>query len=106
MLVRMTRTLYAQLVNQRFFAPKPFHMPPQSSPDYKAYDVGMKLVCEILHGSRCGRSLKHMYLQACGFEMLYSNKYLRARASDNQNRTVDVSWLMTVTVISTANDFV
>ncbi|KAJ3054834.1 hypothetical protein HK097_000699 [Rhizophlyctis rosea] len=69
MSVRMTRTLYAQLVNQKFFAPKPFHMPPQSSPEYRAYDVGMKL--------------------ACGFEMLFANKYLRARASNSQNRTIE-----------------
>ncbi|KAJ3041051.1 hypothetical protein HDV00_009951 [Rhizophlyctis rosea] len=69
MLVRMTRTLYAQLISQRFFAPKPFHMPPQSAPDFKAHDIGMKL--------------------ACGFEMLYANKHLRDLASQNRNRTVE-----------------
>ncbi|KAJ3287042.1 hypothetical protein HK104_008781 [Borealophlyctis nickersoniae] len=63
--VRMTRTLYAQLVSQKFYAPSPFRMPPLSSPNYKAYDIGMKL--------------------ACGFEMLYADRHLRNLASQHRH---------------------
>jgi hypothetical protein len=49
-LVRMTRPLYAQLVAQRFYAPKPFEKArwfdgvEAESVDYRRRDVGMKLV--------------------------------------------------------------
>ncbi|RKP27685.1 SGT1 protein-domain-containing protein [Syncephalis pseudoplumigaleata] len=48
--VRFTRTLYAQLVRQPFHPPKPFRLPPPTSPDFKAAELGMKLACgfEIL----------------------------------------------------------
>jgi len=43
-IVLFTRTLYAQLRGQKFAAPHKFRMPPTSSPNYKAYELGMKLV--------------------------------------------------------------
>ncbi|RKO86840.1 SGT1 protein-domain-containing protein [Blyttiomyces helicus] len=57
----MTRVMYAQLVSQRFYPTKPFHLPPVSAPSYKAAELGMKL--------------------ACGFEILYGDKYLQSRAA-------------------------
>lgn len=42
--VKMTKTLYAQLMNQRFHPPKPFKLPPISSDKFKAAELGMKLV--------------------------------------------------------------
>ena len=42
--VRFTRCLYAQLACQKFFPPKPFTLPPQTDPQYKAEELGMKLV--------------------------------------------------------------
>jgi len=42
--VRFTRCLYAQLACQKFFPPKPFTLPPQNDPQYKAEELGMKLV--------------------------------------------------------------
>lgn len=43
--VKMTRTLYAQTVGQRFQPPKAFKMPSPSSGDYNAADIGMKITC-------------------------------------------------------------
>nr|CAG8483637.1 5465_t:CDS:10 [Entrophospora candida] len=55
-IVKFTKTLYAQLINQRFHPPKIFIQPPINSEKYKAFDLGMKL--------------------ACGFEILCRNKNL------------------------------
>ncbi|CAJ0869100.1 6251_t:CDS:10 [Entrophospora sp. SA101] len=55
-IVKFTKTLYAQLINQRFHPPKIFIQPPINSEKYKAFDLGMKL--------------------ACGFEILFRNKNL------------------------------
>ncbi|CAG8549050.1 2322_t:CDS:10 [Ambispora leptoticha] len=56
-IVKMTKTLYAQLVNQRFHPPKPFKLPTPSenAKAYKAAELGMKL--------------------ACGFEILCNDSY-------------------------------
>jgi hypothetical protein len=45
--VKFTKTLYAQLINQRFHPPKIFIQPPINSEKYKAFDLGMKLVNEF-----------------------------------------------------------
>lgn len=44
MTVRMTRIMYAQLEAARFPVMKPFTMPSKNSPDYRAADLGMKIV--------------------------------------------------------------
>ncbi|KAI9598745.1 SGT1 protein-domain-containing protein, partial [Syncephalis fuscata] len=48
--IPFTRALYAQLVHQQFHPPKSFRLPPPSSSDFKAAELGMKLACgfEIL----------------------------------------------------------
>ena len=45
MTVKMTKTMYAQLVSQQFFAPRAFTLPPAHSRSFKAYELGMKVVC-------------------------------------------------------------
>ncbi|KAI8913171.1 SGT1 protein-domain-containing protein [Entophlyctis helioformis] len=57
MRAELTRMMYAQMESQPFHAPPPFRMPPRSSADFHASELGMKL--------------------ACGFEMLYQSKHLR-----------------------------
>ncbi|KAI9144712.1 SGT1 protein-domain-containing protein [Paraphysoderma sedebokerense] len=54
MTVKFSRAMYAQLMSQRFYPPKPFKLPSPNSADYKAAELGMKL--------------------ACGFEMLCHDK--------------------------------
>lgn len=44
MTATMTRMMYAQLEAARFPLMKPFTMPNKNSPEYKAYDLGMKIV--------------------------------------------------------------
>lgn len=48
--VTFTRYLYAQLIAQNFYAPKPFQLPPAKSADFAMHELGMKLTCgfEIL----------------------------------------------------------
>jgi len=53
--VKFTKILYAQIVSQRFYPPKPFKLPASTSKNLKTAELGMKL--------------------ACGFEMLCSDKY-------------------------------
>lgn len=45
--VKMTRTAYAQLVGQKFFAPKIFGSwkEPEGSKEWRWRDVGLKIVC-------------------------------------------------------------
>lgn len=52
--VRMSRAMYAQLVQQAFQAPRCYPMPPLSSPNYKEAELGMKI--------------------SCGFEMMYQQR--------------------------------
>ncbi|RIA99050.1 SGT1 protein [Glomus cerebriforme] len=59
--VKFTKTLYAQMVSQRFYPPKPFKLPASNSKKFKAAELGMKL--------------------ACGFEILYTDKRYRKLAS-------------------------
>jgi len=42
--VKFTKTLYAQLASQQFFPPKIYHLPSPNSPNFKSYELGMKLV--------------------------------------------------------------
>jgi hypothetical protein len=44
-LVRMTRCLYAQIARERFEAPKRYPMPPKTSDDFAARELGMKITC-------------------------------------------------------------
>lgn len=46
MTAKLTRTAYAQLVGQKFYPPKIFGRwtEPEESPEYKAKDLGMKIV--------------------------------------------------------------
>ncbi|RHZ61180.1 hypothetical protein Glove_349g126 [Diversispora epigaea] len=53
--VKFTKTLYAQIIHQKFNPPKPFKLPPRTSNKFPAAELGMKL--------------------ACGFEILCSDKY-------------------------------
>ena len=67
--VDMTKTSYAQLVSQKFHAPKSFTMPPRSNKrTYAAADLGMRITC--------------------AFEMLYADKRMN-RESPSQNVTVE-----------------
>ena len=43
-----TRNLYAKLTQQQFYPPKCFGLPSTNSPDFKAAELGMKLVGAIL----------------------------------------------------------
>jgi hypothetical protein len=59
--VDMTKTCYAKLTSQQFYAPKPFRMPSRSNPrKFNAAELGMKI--------------------ACAFEMLYTDKRVNVRA--------------------------
>ncbi|CAG8591663.1 8006_t:CDS:10 [Funneliformis caledonium] len=63
--VKFTKTLYAQMLSQRFYPPKPFKLPAGTSEKYKSAELGMKV--------------------ACGFEILCTDKYytkLATRSSD------------------------
>jgi len=51
---RMSRAMYAQLVQQAFQAPRCYPIPPLSSPNYKDAELGMKI--------------------SCGFEMMYQQR--------------------------------
>lgn len=51
---RMSRAMYAQLMQQAFQAPRCYPMPPLSSPNYKDAELGMKI--------------------SCGFEMMYKQR--------------------------------
>jgi hypothetical protein len=42
--VKFTKTLYAQMISQRFHPPKPFKLPASTSKKFKAAELGMKLV--------------------------------------------------------------
>ncbi len=42
--VKFTKTLYAQTISQRFYPPKPFRLPASTSKEFKAAELGMKLV--------------------------------------------------------------
>ncbi|KAG9306555.1 hypothetical protein G9A89_004752 [Geosiphon pyriformis] len=63
-LVKMTKTLYAQIKSQKFHPPKAFKLPPNTSGKFKAADLGMKL--------------------ACGFEILFSDPYYANLSSNIQ----------------------
>ena len=43
--VRMSRAMYAQLMQQTFQASCCYQMPPLSSPNYKEEEMGMKISC-------------------------------------------------------------
>lgn len=62
--VRFTKTTYAQLVSQKFYAPKPFRLPPVSrKKEYQIAELGMKL--------------------ACGLEMLYNDDQCQERVDSS-----------------------
>ena len=42
--VTFSKLQYAQLRALRLYPPKPFRLPPSNTPDYLAYELGMKLV--------------------------------------------------------------
>lgn len=67
--VDMTKTTYAQLMSQQFYAPKSFTMPSRSNKrKFDAAELGMKL--------------------ACAFEMLYSDRRINIEMP-TQDTTVD-----------------
>ncbi|KAL2920067.1 hypothetical protein HK105_200133 [Polyrhizophydium stewartii] len=66
MTVTMTKIMYAQLQSQRMHPLPPFRLPPRSSPDFAAVELGMKL--------------------ACGFEMLYNSLHLRNTSAKSLNQ--------------------
>ncbi|KAL1921671.1 uncharacterized protein VTP21DRAFT_10313 [Calcarisporiella thermophila] len=68
-LVPFTRIHYAKLMGQKFYPPKPFHLPPTTSPEYKAAELGMKL--------------------ACGFEMLCSDVYNFEEVTNSSELTLE-----------------
>ncbi|CAJ0843881.1 15353_t:CDS:10, partial [Entrophospora sp. SA101] len=74
-IVKFTKTLYAQLINQRFHPPKIFIQPPINSEKYKAFDLGMKL--------------------ACGFEILFRNKnlFLKDKGLNKYSFNSDPEWI-------------
>ncbi|KAL7746517.1 hypothetical protein RI367_008167 [Sorochytrium milnesiophthora] len=43
--VQFSRMLYAQMLGQQLFPPRPFRLPPSDSPDFAAAELGMKLTC-------------------------------------------------------------
>ncbi|KAI9209446.1 SGT1 protein-domain-containing protein [Polychytrium aggregatum] len=47
MTIKFSRLLYAQLLSQQFYPPKPFQLPASSDPSFKAADLGMKLACGL-----------------------------------------------------------
>ncbi|KAI8576352.1 hypothetical protein K450DRAFT_257347 [Umbelopsis ramanniana AG] len=66
--VDMTKTCYAKLTSQQFFAPKAFRMPSRSNPrKYNAAELGMKI--------------------ACAFEMLYTDKRINVEAPTKETTT-------------------
>ncbi|KAI9028156.1 SGT1 protein-domain-containing protein [Phycomyces nitens] len=73
-IVRFTKTTYAQTVSQKFYAPKPFHLPPVSKKkEFKAAELGMKV--------------------ACGLEMLYADE--RTNQTEGQDKyrfDLDPAW--------------
>lgn len=79
--VRLTRTAYAQLVGQKFYPPKIFGRwtEPEESPEYKAKDLGMKIVSGG-HWFLSGRVPD--FSKACGFEMLYQESKSRKVPSE------------------------
>ncbi|CAK9232446.1 unnamed protein product [Sphagnum troendelagicum] len=72
-MVSFSRAMYAQLVQQVFQAPRRYPMPPLSSPQFKAAELGMKLTC--------------------GFEMMYWERagYEPQEGMQNQNTPDDAS---------------
>jgi hypothetical protein len=67
--VDMTKTTYAQLMSQQFYAPKPFTLPSRSNKrKFDAAELGMKI--------------------ACAFEMLYADKRVNIEAP-TQGTTVE-----------------
>ncbi|CAK9231285.1 unnamed protein product [Sphagnum troendelagicum] len=72
-MVSFSRAMYAQLVQQVFQAPRRYPMPPLSSPQFKAAELGMKLTC--------------------GFEMMYWERarYEPQEGMQNQNAPDDAS---------------
>jgi hypothetical protein len=72
-MVSFSRAMYAQLVQQVFQAPRRYPMPPLSSPQFKAAELGMKLTC--------------------GFEMMYWERagYEPQEGMQNQNTPDDTS---------------
>ena len=84
--IPFTRTLYAQLVSQNFYPPKSFKPPPMTSPNYKAFDLGMKLV-RILYMIYL---LSLIFCKTCGFEILYNDKHLRQTSRMNSKTDFEV----------------
>ncbi|KAI8372944.1 SGT1 protein-domain-containing protein [Radiomyces spectabilis] len=65
-----TRTTFAQTVSQKFYPPKPFHLPPVSQKkQHRAAELGMKL--------------------ACGLEMLYANNWDKTDDEDATSYAFD-----------------
>ncbi|XP_067935926.1 protein ecdysoneless homolog isoform X2 [Watersipora subatra] len=73
--VRLTRCLYAQLVQQKFFPPKRsiWNIPPANSPKYKSHDLGMKI--------------------AFGFEMLCTNSRTKEDNSSTNANSEEITKL-------------
>jgi hypothetical protein len=103
----MTRCLYAQLSQQKFNGSAVFgRMPPPSSPDYVAYELGMKLACGFEILARRGAS-------SGGFESdsrwpnflsaLNSMEYFRGNITGSQEyrRLLDVAKVHFLESIST-----
>jgi hypothetical protein len=67
--VKFTKTLYAQLASQQFFPPKIYHLPNPKSPNFKSYELGMKL--------------------ACAFEMLLVDPIYKNLDQDNKNHSIE-----------------
>ncbi|KAI7869680.1 SGT1 protein-domain-containing protein [Spinellus fusiger] len=72
--LRFTRTTYAQTVSQKFYAPKPFRLPPISQKrEYAAAELGMKITC--------------------GLEMLYAKKHVQDDdAMESYHFDTDADW--------------
>ncbi|OAD78580.1 SGT1 transcription factor [Phycomyces blakesleeanus NRRL 1555(-)] len=73
-IVKFTKTTYAQTVSQKFYAPKPFHLPPiTKKKEFNAAELGMKV--------------------ACGLEMLYADE--RTNQTEEQEKyrfDLDPAW--------------
>ncbi|CAE6470381.1 unnamed protein product [Rhizoctonia solani] len=82
--VSMTRPAYAQLAGQVFHPPKIFGIwqEQQGSPESQWRDIGMKIVGNINFYSSLSRL---MYLQACGFEMMYAESKSQAKTLDGNS---------------------
>ncbi|OAJ36600.1 hypothetical protein BDEG_20759 [Batrachochytrium dendrobatidis JEL423] len=80
MTATFTKIMYSQLMCQRFYPPSKFRLPLQSSSEFPAYELGMKLTC--------------------GFEILYNSSYLQSTSSkvlgtqtiDSYDFTSDPDW--------------